>query len=490
MFHVAPFARSIRMNTALPASATRIVQTMDAIRRRIALRQLTPGARVPSIRRFAADTGVSKSTVVEAYERLAAEGVIHARPGSGFYVAGHLAPLTLSELGPKLDREVDPLWVARQSLDSGALALKPGCGWLPADWMPREDMRRALRGTARTTHAPLADYASPQGLPGLRRLLAQRLRERGVEAAPDHILLTESGTQAIDLLCRFLIEPGDTVLVDDPCYFNFLALLRAHRAHVVGVPFTPAGPDVAQFSRMLDEHQPRLYITNSGLHNPTGATLSPLAAHRILKLADAHGLVIIEDDIFSDFEPSPSTRLAAFDGLEHVVQTGSFSKALSAAARCGYIVARPEWIDALADLHIATAFSGCALTQAVVLALLENGGYRRHVDTLRHKLADALAPAITRLGRLGIEPWFTPRGGMFLWCRLPPGLDSALMARLALPRGLVLAPGNVFSLSQTAAGFMRFNISQMSDPRVFDLLDDIMNQAATMTATRHAGSAA
>ena len=129
-------------------------------------------------------------------------------------------------------------------------------------------------------------------------------------------MLTESGTQAIDLLCRFLIEPGDTVLVDDPCYFNFHALLRAHRANVVSVPYTPSGPDIELFAQALAEHRPRLYITNSAIHNPTGAILSPVTAHRLLKLADQSDLTIVEDDIFADFEHAPAPRLAAFDGLE------------------------------------------------------------------------------------------------------------------------------------------------------------------------------
>jgi DNA-binding transcriptional MocR family regulator len=89
-------------------------------------------------------------------------------------------------------------------------------------------------------------------------------------------MLTESGTQAIDLICRFLLEPGDTVLVDDPCYFNFHALLKAHRVQVVGVPYTPSGPDVELFGAALQAHSSRLYITNSGIHNPTGAVLSPV----------------------------------------------------------------------------------------------------------------------------------------------------------------------------------------------------------------------
>ncbi|TJW31041.1 MAG: GntR family transcriptional regulator, partial [Mesorhizobium sp.] len=187
---------------------------MATVRHRIAARTLTPGARLPSIRAFAKTMQVSKSTVVEAYERLAAEGAIRSRPGSGFYAAGPLAPLSLAEIGPRLDRAVDPLWVSRLSLEAGDDILKPGCGWLPASWMPEAALRRALRTVARADDVTLVDYGTPLGLPPLRHLLARRMAEHGIEASPEQIMLTESGTQAIDLLCRFLLEPGDSVLVD------------------------------------------------------------------------------------------------------------------------------------------------------------------------------------------------------------------------------------------------------------------------------------
>ncbi|HEY9281527.1 MAG TPA: PLP-dependent aminotransferase family protein [Eoetvoesiella sp.] len=452
-------------------AVTLVEQAMNTVRQRIAARQLAPGSRLPSIRGFAELMRVSKSTVVDAYERLAAEGVICSRPGSGFYVAGHIAPLSLSELGPRLDRTVDPLWVSRQSLEASSTALKPGCGWLPPSWLPQERLRRAIRTVARAQDASLADYASPMGLLALRQLLARRLVERGTEASPGQILLTDSGTQAVDLLCRFLIEPGDVVLVDDPCYFNFHALLRAHRAKVVGVPYTPNGPDIERFSQALTEHRPRLYITNSGLHNPTGATLSSVVAHRLLKLADAHDLVIIEDDIFADFELEPAPRLATFDGLNRVIQIGSFSKTLSASVRCGYIVARPDWIEELVDLKIATAFSSSRISQELVLTILKDGSYRKHLDILRLRLAKAMHDTTERLADIGITPWIAPRAGMFLWCHLPAGLDATDMAKQALQQEIVLAPGNVFSVSQSATGLMRFNVSQMSDKRIFGMLE-------------------
>lgn len=454
--------------------STRVGMVMATIRQRIAGRSLTPGAKLPSIRGLAGTLKVSTSTVVEAYERLVAEGAILSRPGSGFYVASQTAPLSLSDVGPKLDRAIDPFWVSRQSLEAGEGDLKPGCGWLPPSWFPEEGIRRALRTLSRAEGPILADYGSPLGLPPLRQLISRRVAERGIEVSPDQIMLAESGTQAIDLLCRFLIEPGDTVLIDDPCYFNFHALLRAHRARIVGVPYTPSGPDIELFAKALTEHRPRLYITNSAIHNPTGATLSPVIAHRVLKLADQFALTIIEDDIFADFELTAAPRLAAFDGLDRVIHIGSFSKTLSASARCGFVAAKPEWIEGLTDLKIATSFGGGRLTAELVLNVLSDGSYRKHLEGLRGRLSRAMFDVAARLKAMGIRPWLEPQAGMFLWCRLPDGLDAAEVARAALARRVVLAPGNAFSLSQSATGFMRFNVSQMLDERVFDVLREAL----------------
>ena len=452
-------------------TGTRTADVMDAIRRKMASRALLPGERLPSIRRFAATLGVSPSTVVEAYDRLAAEGVIRSRPGSGFYVSGALPPLALAEVEPRLDRAIDPFWVSRQSLDAGAEMLKPGCGWLPADWMPNAAIRRAIRHLARAGDAVLADYGGTRGSLALRRLLARQFADEGIAAGADQILLTSSGTQAIDLVCRFLLRPGDAVLVDDPCYFNFQALLRAHQARIVGVPYTRGGPDTALFAEALARHRPRLYITNSALHNPTGATMSPQAAHRLLRAAAAHDLTIIEDDIFAGFEPEPSPRLAVLDGLAQVIRIGSFSKTLSASIRCGYIAARPEWVEALVDLQVATTFGGPSpVATELVGAALNDGSYRKHLDGLRRRLARARRETAQKLDALGLRPWLMPRGGFYLWCALPDGRDAAAVARAALRENVVLAPGNVFSVSQSASHFLRFNVAQMVDPRVFDVL--------------------
>jgi DNA-binding transcriptional MocR family regulator len=442
---------------------------MASLREQIARRALGPGARLPSVRATADALGVSKSTVVEAYERLVAEGEIRARPGSGFYVAPRARPFDIAAASPPRPDEVDPMWVMRQSLSAPDGVLNPGCGWLPDDWLPLEAIRRALRAQARADERTLVGYGDPQGFAPLRQLLARRLGERSIVASPSDILLTESGSHAIDLVSRVLIRPGDTVLVDDPCYFNVINLLRLHRANIVGVPYTPSGPDVEAFARAAAQHAPRLYVTTASLHNPTGASPTPAVQHRLLQIAQQHEMAIIEDDIFSDFDPNPSPTLAALDGLERVVLIGSFSKTLSAGVRCGFVAARPAWLRALFDARLATGFGGVELPARVVHTLLVDGGYRRHVDVLRARLARARSDVAARLERLGFRLWCTPRGGLFLWAQTP-GRSAVEAARRARENGLILAPGDVFSIHQSAPDFMRFNVAQCGSPRMFETL--------------------
>jgi DNA-binding transcriptional MocR family regulator len=161
---------------------------MAVIRAKVASRAFTAGDRLPSIRSFAGTMGVSPSTVVEAYDRLVAEGLIRARRGSGFYVsATALPPLALAQDQPQRDRAVDPFWVSRQSLDADPATLKPGCGWLPANWMPVDALRRAFRALARAEDTVLSDYGATRGSLALRRILMARFAEDGIEVSADQL---------------------------------------------------------------------------------------------------------------------------------------------------------------------------------------------------------------------------------------------------------------------------------------------------------------
>ena len=249
-----------------------------------------------------------------------------------------------------------------------------------------------MRDLARDRAFRKTQYNSPIGYAPLRRQLAVRLGERGVAASPEQIVLTESTARGSTSRIRFLVQPGDTVAVDDPSYFRLLPLLNAHRVNIVAAPLTPKGPDVAALGDGCSPPARRgVYLTVAALHNPTGASLSGAVAHRMLKLVERHQVVVIEDEIFADFEPGPpGTRLAAFDGLERVIQVGSYSKTVSAALRCGYLALRPDWVEPVVDLKLATSFSSGRFAAAFLYRMLTEAGYRRHLSGLRARLAEAM----------------------------------------------------------------------------------------------------
>lgn len=455
---------------------TKIEKTMHHIRLQIENRSLMMGARLPSVRTLAKTLDYSVSTIVEAYDRLVAEKLIESRQGAGYFVSGAQAAFPYHEVARPTDREIDPLWISRQSLIAQPHVLKPGCGWLPEHWMPELSIRKALRKVSKQHTDLLVNYANPWGHQPLRHWIARRIERRGIQIQPDQVLLTESGTQAIDLICRLFLQAGDSVLVDDPCYFNFQSLLNVHQVNIVAVPFQPHGPDLEQFEQIVQQHKPKLYITNAGIHNPTGATLSTHTAYQILKLAEQANLTIVEDDIFADFEVVSVPRYLDLNGFANVIQIGSFSKTVSASIRCGYIAAHPRLIDSLIDLKIATNF-GCGLLSAeIIYTALSDSSYRKYLDGLKLHLADAMSKTIRQLGKLGITPWVLPKGGLFLWCKLPEHIDSAELSKICLAHHVILAPGNAFSQSHSASHFLRFNVAQCNDQRIYEVLEKAMQQ--------------
>jgi DNA-binding transcriptional MocR family regulator len=469
------------MDLALKSTAVTPLQeqVVAALRAAIVAKRLLPGEKLPSIRRLAAANRISPFTAVEAYDRLAAQGLIVAKPKSGFFVAGREAPLTLvareDEPGRAAPEAVDPVWMMRQSLSLDDRVIHSACGWLPDSWLPEAGIRRALRGIAAMPGAQLLQYGHPLGYLPLRQQIRLRLAELDIAATPEAILLTDGASQAIDLVCRHLLQPGDAVLVDDPGYFNYHAVLRAHRVRALPVPIAQAGPDLAVLERLATAEKPKLYLTNPALQNPTGLSLLPGQAHRLLNLAQRYDFRIVEDDVFRDFQAVPTPRLAALDGCTQdsgrVLHLGGFSKTISAALRVGFIAGPEETIRHLADLKLATTFGNNQVSAQVVHRLLEDGSYRKHVATLREKLRKATPPLRRRLEALGLKVWAEAEQGIFLWMELPKGVpDATVLAARAIERGVVLAPGSVFSPSRQWVRFLRINIAQSIPARLTEVL--------------------
>lgn len=457
-----------------PSSALPLTdQIAAAVRGLIDDRILRPGMRLPPIRRLAEEQGVSRFTVVEAYDRLVAHGYLVSRRGAGFFVAPRREPEAVEEPSP-LERAMDTVWLLRQGFDGDGSRLKVGTGWLPAEWMDEEGLRRNLRSLARRADLDLVGYGSPQGYAPLRQQLQTLLAGLGIGAQPRQILLTQGATQALDLVARHLIRPGDCVLVDDPGYWTLFGNLRLHGARLVGVPRTADGPDVAALEALLAEHRPKLYFTQSVLQNPTAASLSPATAYRVLQLAERHDFLIVEDDIYSDFLAGPATRLATLDQLSRVIYVGSFSKTLSANLRVGFCACHPDLAAELTDLKLLSALPGCEFAERLVYLALTEGHYRKYLERIRARLAERTDATLRLLERRDLSVFAEPRGGMFAWARAEGIEDTTPLADQARRAGILLAPGNLFRPRMEPSPWLRFNVAFAADKRLDRFLGEAL----------------
>lgn len=447
-----------------------VEQIVNGLQQRIEQRSLRSGTRLPSIRDFAREHGVSRFTVVTAYDRLVASAYLQSRPGSGFYVAPRPEPAVSNHTLLKLDAAEDMLWLLHNALSHPGNERIPGAGWLPADWQDEKGIQRSLRHLSRHSGSFLTHYGSPGGYQPLREWLARRLLHMGVEARSEQILLTRGATHGLDLITRYLVRPGDTVLIDDPGYFVLTGMLKSLGARVIGVPWNPDGPDVAVMAQLVERHQPKLFITNTILHNPTGATISQAVAFRLLQLAEQYQLTIIEDDIYGDFHPGAATRLASLDQLKRVIYVSSYSKTISASIRVGYVACSMDLVQRLSDLKLLTGMTSPELNERLIYQMLTAGSYRKHMEKIRARLRQGLEQTMSALEILGLPLYTEPQGGMFIWVKMPEHVNVVSLATAAARQGLTLAPGNLFRPHQEPGPWLRFNVASSDQPELYTFL--------------------
>lgn len=477
------------MTTSPPGSLTLsrdsdeslIDQIVRAVSVRIDDKVLRSGARMPSIRAFAATHGVSAFTVVASYDKLVAKGYVESRRGAGFYVRER-SPLNTGERsGPSpIDaggtydsKPLDVVWLIRNMFRQTPLQKTPGSGVLPAEWLDGPLIANALRAITRQGTNALLNYGVPQGFLPLRQQLQLKLAELEIEAAPEQIVTTVGVTQALDIVAREFTRPGDTIFVDDPAWFLMFGSFAALGTKIVGIPRLPDGPDIAQLAQMAAIHKPKLYVINSVLHNPSSTSLSAAKAFQVLRIAEEHGFTIVEDDIYCDLHPGsavqPATRLAALDQLQRVIYLGGFSKSLSANLRVGFIATSPEWAQRLCDRKMLSTLTTSDIGERVVYKILSEGLYRKHVDRVRGKLDAVRAKTVRQMERVGLKVDVAPPAGMFVWA--DAGMDTNVLTERAMGEGLLLAPGSLFSPSQLPSTRMRLNVATTQEPSVWKFLE-------------------
>ncbi|MCU0074739.1 PLP-dependent aminotransferase family protein [Pseudomonas koreensis] len=444
-----------------------VQQIVDGLTEWIVRGQVPATTRLPSVRQIARCNLLSQSSVMEACERLVAQGILASRQGSGFMVAAAL-PNCCGVIGGSGAEGEQQGSDFRTQWRSG---LTLGAGVLPESWRESDDLSYAIRQVARTDMASLFNYSEPLGLPALREQIVKRLGLLDINVIDEHVLTTAGASHGLDLIVRTLFNAGDCVVVESPGYAPLFELLRLHGIRMLEVRRTPGGPDLEALEALLRQYRPTALFINSHHHNPTGSCLAPAVARRILQLSKIYDLRLIEDDVYADLHHGNGTRLAALDDEGRVIYVGSFSKTLSSSLRVGFVLASGELIKRMAQVKTISCMGTSRFCEAVLAGLLASGVYRKLVQRQRQRLNTDRAAALQALEDADWEVFGKPTGGLFIWAR-PPLADEARLRRHARHCGVQLSCATSYSPSGQACDWLRINVAHACDPRARQFFRD------------------
>ena len=469
------------MLTRSPAE-TLTDQLANRFSERIRNRLLPPGSRLPSVRECARRHEVSPYTVVAAYDQLLAQGLIEARRNRGFFVresrVDHRAepapgprvarPSLELRTQPPIDAATLIRGMFRQvhAHDGGPTKAVPGMGVLPPGWLETPFLSAAVRRVTSTAnlYSLSLQYGEPAGDTSLRRALSQKLAGLEIEASPDQIVTTVGATHALDIVCRALLRPGDAVMVDEPGWAVEFARLTLMGMRILPVPRREDGPDLEVMTRYCEayapDQRPKLFVSVSVLHNPTGQCLSPSSAHRVLQLAQQHGFHVVEDDTYSHLAPAHATRMCSLDALQRTIYVSGFAKILAPNWRVGYLAAAPHLVERFLDTKLLTTLTTPSLFEQALAHCLEQGQIRRHAERVRARLGAARARSVQLALKAGCRFVAEP-AGLFGW--LDTGFDTDRLAQVMMDDGYLLAPGSLFHAVHQPTSLMRINFATTQD---------------------------
>ncbi|QNK72499.1 PLP-dependent aminotransferase family protein [Variovorax sp. PAMC28562] len=428
-------------------------QLYDCLRGAILDASLPPSSPLPASRDLAREIGVSRNTVLHAYEQLSAEGYVHSRVGSGTFVAA-TTPESFLSVG-RTAAEVD---VANGDvrLSRRAQALLANASAAPLQWgafmpgvpdvtqFPHRQFSRILTRLWRNPAPALLTYSHGGGHPALRAAIAEHLRvARSVRCEPDQILVTEGVHQAVDLTLRMLVDPRDTVWVEEPGYWGFHKVLQM--GSTVVRPMRVEAVDSVDGGLPRGRTPPRLIFTTPSHQYPLGSVMSLARRRELLDIARASEGWVVEDDYDSEFRfagrPIPSMQ-----GLEAdapVIYIGTFSKTLFPGLRVGYMVLPRALAAPFRTAHADLYREGHAITQAALAELIEQGHYAAHIRRMRvlyaRRRALLVALIVQHLGTDFLDAQ-SSNAGLHLVLRLPDECDDVAIADAARARGVLTRP--------------------------------------------------
>jgi DNA-binding transcriptional MocR family regulator len=335
--------------------------------------------------------------------------------------------------------------------------------------------------------AQILQLGSPYGYPPLRRYLLENAHESGMARPGDDLIVTNGCQQALDLIARlFFTGDNPNVAVEDPVYHGVIRVFARAGANVLSVPLDDAGIDLGELREVIQQHHPRLLVVTPSFQNPTGVTLPLERRKRLVELAQRHGLVLVENDIYSElrYQGKPLPTLKQLDESGSTILLRSYSKVSFPGLRVGWAIAPRPVIARLAEAKQTSDLHSDQLAQAVLLRFAESGELARHLELTRQAGAERLRVILRCCARyLPTGSRFTrPEGGMSLWVELPaPFTAEALLSRVE-QRGVDFLPGSFFSAQRSHPRALRLSFGGLSPDQIARGLQILGEAAATEPA--------
>ena len=413
----------------------------------IAKGDLPSGARVPPERALAHQLKISRTTVVSAYRELESRGLLRGYVGRGTFVCAAPEPegtpfAWRGKIAAAALRSSDSTLRDLVRHSSGARLLSLAAGEPALDKFPNEAYLEATRHALSNDPSGVWGHGPTEGQPALKNAIADRYN-----VPRESVLVLSGAQQGLDLLARCLIDPGDAVIMDRPGYLGAIQSFRAAGAKLIG--WDIARGDTDELEDLLVRYRPKLIFTNPTFHNPTGTTMPIRTRREVLSLAQRYRVPIVEDATYRDlyFTEAPPPSLRELDEHNIVIYLNSFSKVMAPGLRLGWISAAPSIVDQIAIIKQRIDPHTPNLVQFAVARLMREGAFEAHLRTIRAEHARRCTQVIAAMQRYvppGAIRAGRPSGGLYLWCRLAPGLSATTLHDRALAAGVTFVPGPAF----------------------------------------------
>jgi DNA-binding transcriptional MocR family regulator len=426
---------------------------------------LIAGDQLPSVRALSQSREVSPATVLKAYEALEADGLVEARPRSGYYVrmlqTHPLRPRTSRPKKSSTRLRVSDFVFETLEASRNREVVPLGSAFPSPMQFPWPKLARFLGSSARHMDPWSTVESLPPGSVDLRRQIAKRYLGLGMSVGIDQIIVTAGALEALNLALQCVTRPGDTIAIESPTFYGCLQAAQRLSLNVVEIPMHPsAGLDLEALKAAIAKFPLRACWFMTTLQHPTGATLPQERKSELVRLLATHGIPLIEDDAYSElqFAAKAAPPAKAFDQNGYVLHCGSFSKCLAPGYRLGWVAAG-RYSEELSRRKMETSIATSLPIQQAIAQMLRSGGYDAHLIGLRRRLAASQRAALASLQRYfpGGYRVAAPLGGYFLWVECAQAVDSLDLHRRALDQGISIAPGPIFSARQQFKNYLRLN---------------------------------